>query len=269
MYFKMPKIAIFSIFLLLFYCFDLNAANLHAILVCDTHALSIGPSVEADYDNMVKCVKKIASYTGLKAKIASFQKEKAQANFMTKVNKLKIRPDDVVLFYWSGHGYHSRLQEDIWPILDFTYGETVLSQYEITNQLIEKKPRLLISIADCCNAYMDNRSWSIEKEPKEKASKANYKKLFLQSKGAYIASGCVVGEFSFGLNEDYEPWFAAGGFFTNAWLSSLYTATGVSNTNPSWEAVFDGALQQTIDYQLSDPDDPTVYQHPQYEKIGG
>lgn len=272
-YKKEMKIATFICFLL--YSFlggglSLEAASLHAILVCDTDAISIGPSVEADYKNMLKEVKMISSQTGLKLNVTSFKKRDVHAGFFSTIKTLKVRADDVVLFYWSGHGYHSYAQNDIWPIFDFTYGETGLSLYDVTLALMQKSPRLIISIADCCNGYIDNSFQPIFRDGRKNNSKNNYKKLFSNSRGVYISSGCVVGEYSFGLNSSSAfLGIPAGGFFTNGFLQALHTLVKGSGTDLSWEMVFEQAIQQTEDYQLNDPEDPTVYQHPQYQKLSG
>lgn len=241
-----------------------KAASLHAILLCDTDADGIEGSVRADFRNISKEVNTISKDTKLKLRLKKFVGKKVDSSFLDTLDSLKIGPDDVVIFYWSGHGLRFDTQQDPWPVFDFEYDSQRVSQYTVTEKLMNKNPRLLLSIADCCNELLEKSLFWKGKADK-KIRKENYRTLFLNFSGTYIATAASPGEISFGLNGNSHAMdLPAGGFFTNALLESLHEETSFPNPNISWELIFGLAVDKTIEYQLRDPYEPVVYHTPQY-----
>jgi len=253
----------------LFFQYDtVQAAKIHAIVVCDTHADGIERSVKADYKHIRREIRKISKYTKLKARIKRFTGYKVDSDILEAVEKLKVKPDDVILFYWSGHGKRFESQEDPWPVFDFEHDSQTVSQYTVTQELMNKNPRLIISIADCCNDLAAMGLPVPYKKRNYKITRENYRTLFLDSSGTYIATAASPGEVSFGLNgNSREMDLPAGGFFTNAFLESLHEETAETNPDLSWELVFELAVNKTLEYQLRDEDDPYIYHYPQYQYI--
>lgn len=242
-------------------------ANLHAIIVCDTHGDNIEASVIADFNRISSKIKSICEITKLKPHLLAYTGKKASSDFLNGANSLAVKSDDVVLFYWSGHGMRFEGQQDPWPIFDFTYDDTIVSQYLVTTILAGKNPRLLLSISDCCNDFAYKSLMPDQKKITE-IQKKNYKTLFLQASGVYIATAALPGEFALGLNSKVrEMQLPAGGFYTTALLEALDQETSLLQEELTWEMIFTIAGEKTIEYQLRDEDDPTVYHHPQFEKI--
>lgn len=262
---------LFSPFILLsiflFHCNSVQAANLYAIVVCDTDASNIEKSVKADYKNIRKEIKRIKKYTKLKTRIKKFKGRKVNSDFLDVVRRINVEPDDVILFYWSGHGKRFESQEDPWPVLDFEHDNQIVTQYDVTEELMDKHPRLILSITDCCNNFV-TKSFFAKSKSDKKLLKENYQALFLNSKGTYIATAALPGEISFALNRNSKILgIPAGGFFTNALLESLKTETSQPNPDISWDLIFELTINKTIEYQLRDEADPYVYHYPQYQYI--
>lgn len=240
---------------------SVEAAKLYAFLICDTHASNIEESVEADYRNMQRELRKICRDTRLRPRFRKFKGNRVSADIIESIEKLKVRDDDVVLFYYSGHGMRFSSQDDPFPMLDFEYGDYVLSQWDVTQEIMSKNPRLVLSITDCCNNVVDKWFFSGSKRERRK----NLRKLFLDSSGTYIATAAQPGEYSYGLNGD---WWAVdlkqGGFFTNAFLSTLREEVGKKNPDISWDTIFELASLRTQEYQMRDEQDPTVHHTPHY-----
>lgn len=240
---------------------NVEAAKLYAFLVCDTHASNIEESVEADYYNMKKELKKICKDTHLKPRFRKFTGNRVSADIMESIEKLKVKEDDVVVFYYSGHGMRFSSQEDPFPVLDFEYGDYVLSQWDITQEIMSKNPRLVLSITDCCNNFIDKWFFSGSKKERRK----NLRKLFLDSSGTYIATAAQPGEYSFGLNGDWSAVdLKQGGFYTNAFLSTLKEEVGKENPDINWNLIFELATLRTQEFQMRDEQDPTVHHTPHY-----
>lgn len=275
----MNRLFLHIIFLLIALVFGVPASSfsseLHAIVVCDTHAVDLEAGVKHDYKHIKKELKKIAGLTGLELSIHTFKGYEVNSGFMDLVKKLQAGPDDVILFYWSGHGTHYTDQDpaDPWPYFDFEYDSNLQSLLSVAKELMKKNARLVLAIADCCNDYQERGREESLREPRSlftrktsSREKEGYNKLFVNSRGVYIATAALPGEASIALDEkDKEIGVPGGSFFTNALLETLHRETEHLSQDLSWELVFEIAAQKTIVYQLRDQDDQTVYHHPHYQ----
>lgn len=197
-----------------------QAAEIHTIYVGNTLDERIGPSFSLDVHHLHKMMDKFAEEGDLKVNNQFFIGEEATPQKVLDYikNDLKCDPDDTIIFYFAGHGYRltsKNKENNPWPNLvgldhrafDFQWVNTLLK---------EKKPRLLISFADCCNSYIPDGGWFFNwlNHPTVVRSfvhqdfvKEKIQNLFLKTKGHVIASGSHPGEYSFALSfydEDVE-----------------------------------------------------------------
>lgn len=109
--------------LLYFLLLPVQAATLHVVLVGDTNDDNIGRSVEVDLVNLRKLVGAITENTGLTANLQIFQgnqlgvKENSTDQIKQALQTLNVGPQDVVMFYYSGHSGRKHDQESKWPLL--------------------------------------------------------------------------------------------------------------------------------------------------------
>jgi len=203
-----------------------SAATLHAIIAVDTEDGTIGPSVRVDLGKMQGLVNNISQYTGLAtAGRAISGNELNRRNIMSAVEGLSVGSDDVVLFYYAGHGYNP--SETAWPAMNLSGDDLPLKTVRET--LKAKNPRLLIVMADTCNAPGSGGGF----DARDAGKANNYKVLFLKYRGTITASSSEPGEYSYSNA-------TIGGFYTNAFLNSLTTEL-VSNQTPSWDAIMERA----------------------------
>lgn len=197
------------------------AGEIKAIILCDTIAENIEASVASDMKNIQEALKKISKKTGLKLAVKVIASDYLKEPFLAHINSLQINKDDIVFFYFSGHGFRTeRKKDNQWPDLYLTPDHQALDFKEITQILQEKKPRLLIAFADCCNNILDEESapptqslHAFKSHKPIKPELTNYKRLFINTKGSIIISGAAPGEFSWGTLK--------GGLFTLAFLQSI------------------------------------------------
>lgn len=219
---------------------ELPAVDLHAVIVVDTIG-DLRTFTRPDLDNIRTEVRTIAATTGLHLK----EKILADGLFEQKavvdcIRDLKVKSQDVVLFYFSGHGYRTRVKDTCWPFLYFGCRHQTIDLNYIANVLRSKHPRFALVIADCCNNYIEERDLSPDNETVsasfswEAISDQGYRRLFLESKGLVIVAGCREGEYSYGCHR--------GGFFTNYFLMSLNRE--LSSPRPGW----DNLLKRTSYY---------------------
>lgn len=215
--------------------------TLHALLLIDEYS-EIAPACEADKTKMEDEVKIIAQKTRLKLnlQVADY----SISGIQEAINQLEVGENDVIFFYFTGHGYRYEEQEKCgkYPYLYLTKTEAHLYDAgicleDINEQLKAKKPRLLVSLADCCNNVL----------PYEEPVAMNpvligqaYRKLFLASKGYIISTSSLPGQYSFATN--------TGGYFTNGFLESIREVANKSNDADeiTWDKVLKRTTARTI-----------------------
>lgn len=239
----MKKI-LFCVWLLIPFAQDTVFAQLgtlHALLLIDEYS-EIAPACEADKIKMEDEVKIIAQKTRLKLnlQIADYSTQGIQE----AINQLEVGENDVIFFYFTGHGYRYEGQEQCgkYPYLYLTKTEAHLYDAgvcleDINAQLKAKKPRLLVSLADCCNNVL----------PYEEPVAMNpvllgqaYKKLFLASEGYIVSTSSLPGQYSFATSN--------GGYFTNGFLESIREVANMNTQSEeiSWEKVLKRTTARTI-----------------------
>ncbi len=213
-----------------------NGATLHAIIVADTNDYSIGKSVQVDLQNMQGLVQNISQHTGLVMAGEEITGTVSSSKINNAISNLSVGSDDVVIFYYSGHGYNPGNSK--WPGMSLDDGNLTIKN--VKNMLKQKNPRLLIVIADTCNGF----TRSVYRYAKSQENTENYKKLFLKYRGVITASSSKPGQFSWGNTQ-------TGGLYTDALLRS-FNKELASQSNPNWESLMErankplngGALQQ-------------------------
>ena len=213
------------------------AANLHAILVIDSGDKSIGRMVDLDRKLMDKELNQIAAMTGLNVRKTvlhgnNFKLDKVGA----AVNGLKVGSDDVILFYYSGHGFRTKQKTYKWPFFFFHSNEP-LDYAWVIQTLKAKGARLTITLTDACNNVVN----ASIREPAQYRAKAMvnpdaYKTLFLKSKGYVAATSSIPGETSTATSD--------GSLFTLSFLKALHEEGAKSN--PKWQTVMKNGAGQKL-----------------------
>lgn len=227
----------------------LRAQTLHAIIFADTNDPNIGIFDKQDYINMTMEVSTIASATGMKLNKYFFSGEHcSKAQLIKVLDRLKTNKDDVIIFYYSGHGTRSLHDKSEYPQMclgsrresDFFPLESVL------NMLKAQHARLKIVFGDCCNSVSPGVT---SKEPASKGFTVltkgpvnTYTNLFRNYKGFIIASGSQKGENSITLS--YNDGSPAGGAFTIYFLSALQ-AVVKQGLDADWNTIFGAATDIT------------------------
>lgn len=223
---------------------SLEAAYLHALIVGDTIADDIGPTVEPDIINIQQELTKVAKATQLIPHFIILKDKQANPKMIAyHLNQLKVSSQDVVVTYYSCHGFRTSDKSDIWPHMDFTSTDTYIDFNWVNHVVLGKKPRLFISIADCCNNVIPHE-WLTrgtlgkpEKVPSLSSKEIqNYKKLFLESSGFIILSAAMPGLYSIGEDE-------RGGIYTNAFLRSLRQQVKL---HADWHVIITKAHMSTV-----------------------
>jgi len=208
------------------------AATLHSIIVADINDTGIG--ADQDLAAMQKLTDTIRRATCLSGEdiVITAGRGKSQ-QIQDTLNSLSVSPDDVVLFYYSGHGANPG-GGDRWPTLgvEGQSGSNLLKLTSVKDILTAKKPRLLITIADACNVIVPGIT---SRGRQQRSQPVGFKKLFLGYEGYIIASSSVPEQYSFG-----DP--QVGGYFTNQLLAALNEVQ--ASSNPDWKAIETAATKE-------------------------
>lgn len=202
--------------------------TLHAILIGDT-ASNLNIQSKADLQQIQSGVGYIANSLKIKQKVHVLKgNQVTSANILRTLKDLSVKSDDLVLFYFTGHGFN--YQKSRWPSLFFFTDDKSMDLETVISVISEKKPRFALVMADCCNVSPykfrqgpGDRFFTYDYEPRNRMN-TDLDALFLKSTGILVISASSPGEFSW-ANEN-------GGIFTNAFLDSFGPAYGSKH---SWQ----------------------------------
>lgn len=242
------------LFLVLTSVVTANGQTLHAILFADTKDPEVGACDLQDYYRISVEMSTIASATGMKLKSYYYKDERCSSrNLKDLLASLQTEPEDVIFFYYTGHG--TRSDKDVSPFPQMCLGsfrqENFFPLERVLNELSYQPARLKLVLGDCCNNVVGG---VYPKDPSAKGptvlrkSASNvYGRLFIGNIGTVIASGCQAGETSAALSymsdEGNKP---IGGAFTISMVETLkgYATKGLES---SWETLLAATQQSTYE----------------------
>lgn len=211
---------------------DLPARTMHVIMAADTiHEIS--SITKPDVSQMRVEFQTIARHTRLVLKEKVFMSsEFGKDNITSYLKALRIEPNDVVIFYFSGHGYHTHHKTSQWPWLSFELYKSGLDLKWIADIIRKKNPRFSLVMADCCNNFAEQGYMAETKNICIKLTMSSpvyqgYHHLFLNAKGHITICSSAIGQFSYGSQR--------GGLYTQCFLASLNQE--ISQETPSWAAL--------------------------------
>lgn len=226
--------------------------NLHAIVFANTLDPKIGTSVLLDYYSISVEVSTIAAATGMQLKKYYYKDEQCCNQKLREVlRQLKTNAEDVILFYYTGHGTRSTQDVSEFPqmCLGSVYDSDFYPLEKVLKDLDAQPARLKIVLGDCCNNIVngvtpkDYATRTVTVLTKEPVSV--YNNLFSNIQGSLIASGSRKGEMSVCIN--FTDSRSAGGAFTYSFLKVLETFAS-NGLITSWDDVMSNT--QSVTYQL-------------------
>ena len=178
-------------------------------------------------------------------------------NVLKAIGKINPGPNDIVIFYYSGHGFSDAAQKDkLYPYLDLrdprtlnskpppNLREQTLNMDSIFTMIKDKKARLNLVLSDCCNNEIFSKRIVAPPPPARlfrgdiKWNNDNVKALFLNERRSIIMTGASKYERAAGNN-------TFGGFFTYFFLNSMTTYLSLANINASWKKIVEDASKLT------------------------
>ncbi len=232
---------------------DDKQARLHLVLVANTEDKDIGKTCVIDKDATYKTFSEIAEFLQIQFNPTVIAgKDFSKVNVDKAVSSVRPGANDIVVFYYSGHGFNEVDEQYQFPYLDLRdksfqkYGGAFTMNIEtIYQKLRSKGARLNLVISDCCNkdptsgalvssegasTRTSSIGWSME----------NCQALFMSKRPLSIMmTAAQKGELSAGNPAD-------GGIFTFIFREQLEKALGPFTRNPDWNNLVQSAKKETV-----------------------
>jgi len=233
-------------------------AKLHFVLVANTNDPRIGYSVQKDVTNITSQMKDVATFLGLPLNYVEISGTKfGKAGVETALNNLRPGADDIVVFYYSGHGYsNDRNASEQYPQFDLRQSRfddilvATMNASEVLSSLKAKNARLNLVITDCCNSSLgllkpEGKNFALTTKSLMSWEKSYCYDLFMKSKGSVIATAAKKGQYAYG-NTD------VGGYFTSNLITSMekYLSKFQAST-PTWQQIIAEAQTSTVSLSLT------------------
>jgi len=234
-----------SLFLPLLLCSCLEASvRLHSLIVGDTQSSDIREGTWRDCQSIQQSLKDIAHHLQIPHDETTLLEKKYTTDNIRKWIS-RIREDDIVFFYYSGHGFRPKKKSDPWPVLscrrmvrkksDFIFAK------EICSAIKKKHPRLSLIFFDCCNDALKikspfNTSTYIPFTPPFPGLQT----LFLNTKGMVTACAASPGQPALTC----VAGGTIGSLFSISFLKALREEIGDSETQ--WEYVLERTIPKTF-----------------------
>lgn len=226
-----------------------DVPNIHLIMVANTKVPDIGISCEVDRDIVVQEFEEIATALGVNLKKHIIDGDRLnRANVYSTVSGINAGSNDVIVFFYTGHGFRWSDQSSTYPRMALFYSryESISNQNtmeleEVHRILAGKGARMTLVIGDCCNNDVGVTSrdggGSLASRTYSNGSAARLRKLFFEAKGNMIVAAAQPNETSCG-----SP--VSGGYYINAFFSALdKEVSRINEADPRWSTILDNSVK--------------------------
>lgn len=227
-----------------------KAQSFYAVLVADTKDPSLGASCEKDLEEMSGMLRNISKKIEYNYQELICNQDKfGKGGIQEAISKIQCKPEDIIFFYYTGHGINTSTEKSNFPIL---YLKDENMELETVHRLLKnKKPRFCLTLGDCCNNLFPGRRGMRSATPVLKGISVTQdtkilRKLFVEANGDLLISSAKKGERATAHPNE-------GSFYSNTWMQAMAYAEN-HNTHVSWETLLADAENRLQESLKSLPD---------------
>jgi Caspase domain len=231
---------------------DFTRSTLHLVLVSNSNDARLGMGFMANHRKLKSLFTDIAGSCNLNLDLVEVSGDNfRRSNILSAVSNLYTAPNDIIIFYYSGHGFRYPDQQSGWPRMDlranafkdFVDTNSLSIDTDVYQPLKRKGARLTIVIGECCNTVPEAEPISADPmliAPGENILSADKAKSLMNKKGDILIATSSP-------NEPSVYYVSIGGFFCNNFVTSLLSNLGFNSsaTDITWENIFNLAKQGT------------------------
>lgn len=216
-------------------------AKLYLVIVANTLDNSIGTGCEVDRRKLVNEMNSIARSLNISVEEHDvYGTDFGKDNVLNAIDALHPSSDDIVMFFYRGHGFRWNDQKSAWPDMSTRISSydpfTYVSLDDVYTKIVSKGARLNLVFGDLCNSNVGIDKPEVTNQGTNSLQSNFYpdaeklKKLFLYSKGNVMSVAASPGEVSWTSAYD-------GGFFTSSFFESLHAEIGALSGSGSWKNI--------------------------------
>lgn len=197
----------------------ISAQTIHWLTFIDTTDPNVGQidknGREVLYNHFVNVVNAAVTEKGYKTNIQDiYGSTLTPQKCKDIVTNLNVAPNDIVMFYYIGHGTHGTVGGDVWPMMFMAQDNPnfLVPLKWVHDQLKAKGARLTATIGMCCNVYQGINRTSTPSFGVNYGNtfltdteKNAIQKMFLEHKGDFLLSSASPGQSSVGGNTPLGP----------------------------------------------------------------
>lgn len=212
-----------------------GAASMHAVLAIESLDPTVGRSAEVDRMLMQRELRGAATAAGLDYIETVIDGYALNAeNVLAAIARMQVGSDDVVVFYYSGHGGRKRDRTSRFPLLDIRYANGSLLDVDTAKDaVVRNSPRLAVVISDACNSVIGESS--SRSRPIAPAA-VGARRLWRDWRGLVQMTAATPGEFAWGND--------SGGKFTLALIEAMHDVSAIEDAN--WDLLGSQATRPLI-----------------------
>ncbi|RMG62229.1 MAG: hypothetical protein D6722_18695 [Bacteroidetes bacterium] len=209
-----------------------DAGRLFFFAIADLRDTVIGS--DKDFLHLQALGQEVADATGLELVPYYYPQETLAAYVLIEaIRNLECGPDDVIWFYYSGHGVAADRKAG--DAATFRLGSYNFAIDRVHHELLSRQPGLLLTFYDCC-AYSTQRPFAMRMAPMRGRAE-NYRRLFLETRGDLMVQSSSD-QYAYG-----DP--RIGGLFTYALRRSMNYHLSGPESACSWPRILGMASRET------------------------
>lgn len=230
--------------------------RIHLMIVANTNDSTVGVAAVKDIKTVEDFFSDLTEVMGIKTMntVKVYGNNFSRGNVLDALKKIAPQPNDIVVFYYSGHGFRTSAKATPYPMYDLRsrpgqdYVKESLTTDTVAQLLKAKNARMTLVLSDCCNWNPDMPLPYVKADPQTRSTDIPWdidkcRALFLNPKKTAII-GVAADKNQLAVSNAEQ-----GSFFFKYFRESLVTVINKTyrsfNTFMDWNYIAESTRAQT------------------------